>query len=82
MPGWYVYNGVGDPIIPASYVRASMSPSCTTGGEICAIYLVDNITIPTTAFSANRLQYISDGLLTSAPQPPTGTKFLFLRPGC
>lgn len=79
MPSWYAYNGVGDPFIPASYVRMTQSPSCTGSCQICAVFLTDNTVIPATPFSANRIEYISDALGTQTPQPTSGPTFVLLK---
>ncbi|SHG10488.1 hypothetical protein [Pedobacter caeni] len=76
---WYIYNGIGDPFIPSSYVKTTITPTCTNGCIICAIDLVDTTTVPTTAFNQNRIDYIANAYASSAEQPAGSTIFVKLR---
>ena len=34
---WFLYNGTGDPSLPASYEMISGTPTCNGSGALCAI---------------------------------------------
>jgi hypothetical protein len=68
---WYSYLGAGkDPLVPSSYRRITVRPSCICGPSICSIYLLgQTATTPALPFSSNILTYISDALANGSPQP-------------
>lgn len=71
---WYLYLGQGkDPLVPASYRRITVKPPCLDGIDVCAVYLLgQTATTPSTPFTINILQYISNGLNTLSAQPNGG----------
>ncbi|NQX37622.1 hypothetical protein SAMN05421820_103384 [Pedobacter steynii] len=79
MAKWYAYSGNGDPFLSPNYRATTVKPICTTGEEICAIYLSDNDEIP--AQFDGMTTYIANALVTLVPQP-TGVgvrRFVYLR---
>ncbi|SDL83652.1 hypothetical protein SAMN05421820_102270 [Pedobacter steynii] len=77
---WYGYDQVGDPSLPSSYRKLSVTPTCITGCMICAICIPETTTIPSNPFDSNMLQYIADALATCSPQPPPPEKiFVYMR---
>lgn len=85
---WYAYLGAGtDPLVPASYRRITVKPSCICGPNICAIYLLgETASVPSTALTSTMIGYISNALATASPQPTAaggGVKlFVYLKGGC
>ena len=71
---WYIYLGQSkDPLVPASYRRITVDPPCLDGISVCAIYLLgETATTPSSPFTFNILQYISNGLSTLTAQPNGG----------
>ena len=65
---WYSYNGVGDPILIASYNLTSTKPNCINGGQICAIYTPSGGSSPS-VLSTNIRTYIADLQLTLVARP-------------
>jgi len=57
----------------ASYRRITIKPPCLDGIDVCAVYLLgQTATTPSTPFTINILQYISNGLNTLSAQPNGG----------
>jgi len=88
MPNWYAYLGHGDPTFSGNYAITFVKPNCTTGEEVCAIYLNQNTAIPQgfDPLDPNNpfppmIQYIADALATQVPQPnfPFEKPFVYLR---
>jgi len=77
---WYSYLGQGkDPLVPASYRRITHKPVCLHGITICCIYLLgQTATTPSTAFSTNIINYITNGLSTLTAQPNGGSVKYFV----
>lgn len=65
---WYVYNGVGDPLIVPSYIISTMKPGCKDGVRICAIYAPNGGSTPS-FLSTNIRTYIANLFLTLVAQP-------------
>ena len=68
MANWYAYTGVGDPTLSTSYRLSSIKPACTgVGPSICAIYLNQTDSIPSTFDGLST--YIANALLSLTAQP-------------
>lgn len=82
---WYVYNGIGDPLVPASYISTFSKPSCASGCSLCAIYATGTGINPS-VLSSNIRGYIGDVLATQISQPGginTGIKkYAYGKIGC
>lgn len=65
---WYAYNGVGDPLLIASYILTTVKPACINGRRICAIYTPNGGPIPS-VISTNIRNYIGIILVTLVAQP-------------
>jgi len=79
---WYSYLGQDkDPLIPASYRRITVDPLCLNGIDVCSIYLLGETgTTPSTAFTTNILNYITNGLSTLVSQPAgAGKRYVYLK---
>ncbi|WP_316747214.1 hypothetical protein [Pedobacter gandavensis] len=77
---WFAYDGVGNPNLPASYTRMTLAPNCTSGVNICAIYLNDE-SLGNPGSLADVQDYISNALATLIPQPQDGAtkRFVYLK---
>lgn len=82
MPNWYAYNGIGDPMLPGSYYRTNATLNCFTGGcRICAIYLDDTASIPSSIGAV--LNYIANSHVTLVSQPSDGfMRFVYVKNCC
>jgi hypothetical protein len=71
---WYAYNGIGDPLLPASYNLTLGKPFCINGINVCVIYAPGGFSPSPLSF--NMKNYISNGQLQLLPQPsfPAGVK--------
>ncbi len=78
---WFGYNRTGDPTLPSSYYRVYATPTCTSGCEICAIYLDDDSVGNPGPIPAEVKNYINDSLVTQVPQPSGGSnkRFVYLK---
>ncbi|MET4142839.1 hypothetical protein [Pedobacter sp. UYP1] len=65
---WYSYNGIGDPLLIASYIFAPIKPACLNGVNICSIYTPNGGPNPS-VLSANIRNYIANTLSTLVAQP-------------
>ena len=67
---WYAYNGIGDPIVPASYNLMLDKPTfkCIDGCTLCAIYATGTGVNPT-LISNNLRLYIGSVIANSVSQP-------------
>lgn len=75
---WFAYDGVGNPYVPASYLRTNIAPNCDGGCKICAVYLDDNsLGNPSTLGPV--LTYIANALITQVAQPAIPPIFTTLR---
>lgn len=77
---WFAYDGVGNPNSPNSYTRMTVAPTCTSGVDICAVYLDDNsLGNPSTLGPV--LNYISNAQATLIPQPQDGVikRYVYLK---
>jgi hypothetical protein len=80
---WYTYIS-GDPRVAGSYYLSTMTPTCLTGTQICAVFITDTNQIPSQANLDPRLQNISNALMTQVPQP-TGIgvkRLVYLKSNC
>lgn len=81
---WYVYDGIGNPLLSSSYNALITKPICSTGCRICAIYVVGAAT-PAAPLSTNIKNYIINFSMGSAsPQPfePLGSKYYLYGKPC
>lgn len=70
---WYAYDGLGDPYNVSSYRRVTVKPTCTSGVDICSVYLLgETSTTPLSPFTTAILNYITAALATQVPQPHDG----------
>lgn len=69
---WYAYNGVGDPLLPASYNIAYIKPNCVNGGGICAIY-ANGVGLNPISLSTNMRNYIAQVQLSLVARPDFST---------
>lgn len=70
---WYTYMGQGgNPLLPSSYRRFTLPlvPTCTNGCTVCAVFLIgETATTPSTSFTPNIINYITNGLALQTAQP-------------
>ena len=68
---WYAYDGSGSVQSSSNYLAVTVTPTCTIGRDVCAIYARD--TNPKTTnpapLSSNILYYIANGIAFGGPQP-------------
>ena len=65
---WYSYNGIGDPLLIASYTLSTLRPACLNGTRVCAIYTPAGGPNPS-VLSTNIRNYIGNVLSTLVAQP-------------
>ena len=66
---WYAYNGIGDPLLIASYTLITIGkPVCISGSFVCAIYAPACGPNPS-VLSTRIKSYIGFLLSTLVPQP-------------
>ena len=65
---WYVYNGIGDPLLISSYYLLGIKPNCINGSRVCAIYAYNGGPNPT-VLSARLRTYIANIQLSPVAQP-------------
>ena len=80
---WYVYNGMGDPLLISSYNLSSRKPPCINGCKVCAIYAYNGGPSPSVISGRLRL-YIIDMMMSPIAQPdtPVGAKIYVYGKNC
>lgn len=83
---WYSYNGLGDPLLPASYniFFDKSGTNCVTGCAICAIYASGTGPTPS-VISTNLRGYISSLVVNQISQPTgamTIKRYVYGKTGC
>ncbi|RAJ35447.1 hypothetical protein LY11_00690 [Pedobacter cryoconitis] len=83
---WYAYNGIGDPIVSASYNLMLDKPNanCVNGCAICAIFATGTGITPT-VLSNNIRTYINNLLANQVSQPNgviTIKRYVYGKTGC
>lgn len=69
---WYAYNGIGDPLSPASYNISTLIPNCINGFYLCAIYVKAVAPFINPPYISNNIRtYIANLQLTLIAQPYT-----------
>lgn len=79
---WYVYIGIGDPLLFSSYARLTIKHNALCGNEICVIYSEGEEFRLQAPLSPNLQKYIKDALITGQlqpEQPANAKKYVYLR---
>lgn len=82
---WYGFlDGGGNfsPLDSSKYFKTSIAFGCLIGTKICTVYVPDCDWYPSSFFSTNLQNYISNALISGIPQPtfPIGAKkYVYLK---